>query len=288
MIVGKITEGLGNQLFQYAAAWILSKRLQKQLVLFLYNLKEDRLLRLKQLQVSVKSVIKLEELPFELKILANNQVKSLFKRMDKPIYQLGGWLYFRQLHDKFQEDFFTVNAPNIFLDGYFQCESYFREYRAELLEQFKPAYTMEPQSVQILEQIKGCNSVAVHVRRGDFQQNSHPFHYLLTTEYYRRALAFMKERLDNPQFFWFSQDFDWIHENFGNAKEFHFVKTQTANADIDDIMLMKNCRHIITANSTFSWWSAWLNEHEDAIRVVPEKQFITEGSIPDTWVKLPV
>ena len=288
MIIGKITEGFGNQLFQYTAAWVLSKRLQQQLVLFPDVEMEDRLLRLKRLNVSAKSVIKYEELPFALKILTHKQVKSLFRRLRKTSYQLSDWLYFRQLYDKFQEDFFTVNAPNVFLDGYFQCESYFREYRAELLEQFRPAYTMEPQSVQMLEQIRSCNSVAVHVRRGDFQQSSHRFHYLLTADYYRRAMAFMKERLEDPQFFWFSEDFDWIHENFRNEKEFHFVETKTEDADIDDVMLMKNCRHIITANSSFSWWGAWLNEHEDAIRVVPDKQFMTEGTIPDTWVKLPV
>ena len=127
MIIGKITEGFGNQLFQYTAAWVLSKRLQQQLILFPDEEMEDRLLRLKRLNVSAKSVIKSEELPFALKVLTHKQVKSLFRRLHKTSCQLSDWLYFRQLHDTFQEEFFSVNAPNIFLDGYFQCESYFRE-----------------------------------------------------------------------------------------------------------------------------------------------------------------
>lgn len=288
MIIIKIAGGLGNQMFEYASAWALSKRLQQPLVLFVNEKEKDRPFRLKQLKLSVESVLRPEQMPFALKVLTNKQVKSLFKRLHKSSYHLEDWLYFRQLNDKFQEDFFTVDAPNIFLDGYFQCESYFRDCRTELVEQFKPSYEMEPVYKQMLEQIKSCNSVAVHVRRGDFQQSSHRFHYLLTGDYYRRAIAYMKERLGDLKFFWFSEDFDWIHENFGNEKKFHFVKTNSANADIDDIMLMKNCRHIITANSSFSWWGAWLNEYDDAIRIVPDKEFMPEGSIPETWVKLPV
>lgn len=288
MIIIKIAGGLGNQMFEYASAWALSKRLRQPLVLFVNEKEKDRPFRLKQLKLSAKSILRPEQMPFALKVLINKQVKSLFKRLHKSNCHFEDWLYFRQLGDKFQEEFFTVNAPNIFLEGYFQCESYFREYRAELLEQFKPAYTMESQSVQTLEQIKGCNSVAVHVRRGDFQQSSHRFHYLLSEDYYRRAMAYIREQVEAPQFFWFSEDFDWIHEKFGNENEFHFVKTNSANADIDDIMLMKNCRHIITANSSFSWWSAWLNEYDDAIRIVPEKEFMPEGSIPEIWIKLPV
>ena len=288
MIIIKIAGGLGNQMFEYAAAWSLSKRLRQPMVLFVDEKEKDRPFRLKQLKVSVESVLRPEQMPFSLKMLTNRQVKSLFKRLHKSNYQFGDWLYFRQLSDKFQEDFFTVSAPNIFLDGYFQCDSYFRDCKADLIEQFKPSYEMEPMCKQLLEQIKSCNSVAVHVRRGDFQQSSHRFHYLLTRDYYHRAMAYMKERLEAPQFFWFSEDFDWVHENFGNKKEYHFVRTKTANADIDDIILMKNCKHIITANSSFSWWSAWLNEHDDAIRIVPDKEFMTKGSIPKTWVKLPV
>ena len=288
MIIIKIAGGLGNQMFEYASAWALSKRLQQPLVLFVNEKEKDRPFRLKQLKLSVKSILRPEQMSFALKVLINKQVKSLFKRLHKSNYRFEDWLYFRQLNDKFQEDFFTVDAPNIFLDGYFQCESYFRDCRTELVEQFKPSYEIEPVCKQVLEQIKSCNSVAVHVRRGDFQQSSHRFHYLLTGDYYRRAIAYMKERLEDPQFFWFSEDFDWIQENFGNKKEFHFVKTKTANSDIDDIMLMKNCNHIITANSSFSWWGAWLNEYDDAIRIVPDKEFMPEGSIPETWVKLPV
>ena len=213
MIIIKIAGGLGNQMFEYAAAWSLSKRLRQPMVLFVDEKEKDRPFRLKQLKVSVESVLRPEQMPFSLKMLTNRQVKSLFKRLHKSNYQFGDWLYFRQLSDKFQEDFFTVSAPNIFLDGYFQCDSYFRDCKADLIDQFKPSYEMEPMCKQLLEQIKSCNSVAVHVRRGDFQQSSHRFHYLLTRDYYRRAIAYMKERLENPQFFWFSEDFDWIYEN---------------------------------------------------------------------------
>ena len=79
-----------------------------------------------------------------------------------------------------------------------------------------------------------------------------------------------------------------MREHFAEERDFRFINIKTENGDIDDMMLMKNCKHIITANSTFSWWAAWLNEHEDAICIAPAKPFGVTEMIPDNWVKFPV
>ena len=287
MIIVRIKCGLGNQLFQYATAWALSKRLKQPLALFL-SACDGRAFRLDQLNVSVKTVVKLEDMPQEFEVMNNPNVNNALTKLDISIHQFGDWLYFKQLKDEFQEDFFVVRAENIYLDGYFQCEAYFKEYRTELLRQFISFDLKEPGYEQAVSKIEECNSVAVHVRRGDFQLRGHPFHYLLTEGYYRKAFAYIRERVESPVFFWFSEDYEWIYETFGHEKDFYFTGVPSVNGDIIDIMLMKNCKHIITANSTYSWWAAWLNEYKDAIRIVPDKQYITEGSIPDSWIKLTV
>jgi len=142
-----------------------------------------------------------------------------------------------------------------------------------------------------LKEIIDSNSVAVHVRRGDFlkaQYNRNPRHYLLGEAYYKNSLRFINSRLNNPQFFWFSDDIEWVKNTFGTHDNFHFVSMHTENPDIDEMMLMKNCKHIIAANSTFSWWAAWLNENPNAVVTVPGKRYGNERMIPDRWIKIPV
>ena len=288
MIIMRMQGGLGNQLFQYAAAWALSKRLQQPFGLYVNELKEDRAFRLSQLNISVKKVLKPEEMFPEFSVINNKYVNQALRKLDIAQWSFGNCLYFQQLEDRFQEEFFTVQAENIYLNGFFQCIKYFKEYRTDLLRQFTPAYAAESSYIRMLDQIQHCNSVAVHVRRGDFQLSPHRFHYLLTETYYKKAIAYIRERVPSPVFFWFSEDYEWIYETFGHEDNFYFPGIPSENGDINDIMLMKQCKHIIMANSTFSWWGAWLNEQEGAICIVPEKPFITEGSIPDSWIKFPV
>ncbi len=288
MIIMRIHSGLGNQLFQYAVAWALSKRLKQPFALYVKESVADRAFRLNRLNVCVKTVIKSEEMPPEFEVINNRHVNDALRKLDVTQYQIGNWLYFQQLVHGFQREILTVNAENVYLDGYFQCEGYFREYKMDLVRQFTPSYSVEPDYVRTLVQIQNCNSVAVHVRRGDFCLSSHPYHYLLPETYYRKAITYIRERIESPVFFWFSEDYEWIYNTFGHEKDFIFAGVPSENGDINDLMLMKHCKHIITANSTFSWWAAWLNEQEDTIRIVPEKQYITDGSIPDFWIKLPV
>lgn len=92
--------------------------------------------------------------------------------------------------------------------------------------------------------------------RGDFisaQKEKVPLHYLLSRQYYQRALECINECIENPVFFWFSDDIDWAKQNFGEKENFRFVSLRTKHTDIDEMMLMKNCKHIVAVNSTFSW-----------------------------------
>ncbi len=295
MIIVRIREGLGNQMFQYATAYALARRLNQPLLLFHDEVYENRPFRLNLFNIN-ETTIESNELPLNIKLIRNKYMNCVLRklhiikesRQDQYVqFQLGRWLYFSELQNGFQKPLLALNSGNIFLNGFFLSHSLFEKCRKDLLSSFIPSYPGETDFINTLNQIKGCNSVAVHVRRGDYRFSNHPYHYLLGEDYYRRAISYIRKKVETPVFFWFSEDFEWVHEHFRSEKDFRFIKLQTMHRDIDEMMLMKNCNHIITANSTFSWWAAWLNEHENPIRIIPEKRFGNE-MVPDSWILLPI
>lgn len=288
MIVMRIKGGLGNQLFQYAAAYALSKRLGQEFAFdpFFTTNMTLREYKISQLSISSDKVVSVEQLPGKVQILKNAYINKLCRILNMAKHRCGDYLYWLETKDEWQADFFTIKSKNLYVDGYFQSEDYFKKYRAELLDQFRPNYEPEEEYLKVLDEIKKCTAVAVHVRRTDFKKDNCKFHYLLDEDYYKKAIIEMKNRVENPVFFWFSDDMKWVKEHIGEEDDFRYVNIKTTHGDIDDMMLMKNCSHIITANSTFSWWAAWLNEHENAIRIVPKKPYGMERMIPKKWVQL--
>lgn len=287
MIIMRVHGGLGNQLFEYATAYALSKRLKQPFQLD-FTSGDDRPFRLNHLNIPIFVIKDFEQLPQEVNVIKNYYVNKALINLNITSHQFGKFLYLKEIGDIFLKDVLAVDADNIYLEGCFQSELFFRDYKADLQKQYTPTYVAEQKYIQTLEEIRGCNAVAVHVRRGDFKVSAHPFHYLLNEIYYKRAISYIRERINSPVFFWFSDEHEWVRERFKEESGFRFVNVKTKNGDIDDMMLMKHCQHIITANSTFSWWAAWLNEHEEAIRIVPEKQYGIKEMIPDSWIKLPI
>lgn len=288
LITMRIKGGLGNQLFQYAAAYSLSRRLDQ---LFQFNpsftsTMTARGYKLPDLMVDVDLAVQDDQLPWKVKMVKNAYINKAFRLMNSPKHKCGNYLYWLETRDEWQPDFFSIDSQNLYVDGYFQSEEYFKQYREDLLRQFRPNYEAEDPFLEALDQIQHHNSVAVHVRRSDFKKDNNPFHYLLDENYYRKAVCLIRSKVQSPVFFWFSDDMEWVKTHIGDAQDFIFVSIKTCHGDIDDMMLMKNCNHIITANSTFSWWAAWLNEHEDTIRVVPHKAYGMEGMIPESWIKI--
>lgn len=286
MITMRIKGGLGNQLFQYAAAYSMAKRLGQDFRFnpaFSANM-TARGYRLDKLKVDVNTVAYDSELPKWVSIRKNVYINKLSRVLGLSKMKLGDTLYWLETKDEWQPDFFLLNEKNIYIDGYFQSADYFAEFRSELIEQIQPNYELETEYLRVLEEIKSTHSVAVHVRRSDFKKDKHPFHYLLDQDYYKQAIRYMRNNVEYPTFYWFSDDIEWVKNALGDCSDYVFVRTGTTYGDIDDLMLMKNCEHIITANSTFSWWAAWLNEHQNAIRIVPQKPYGIKEMIPREWI----
>ena len=209
MIIVRIKEGLGNQMFQYATAYALAKRLNQPLLLFPDKDNKNRPFRLNLLNIN-ETVIKSNKLPLNIKLIRNRYMNYVLRklhliklsRQDQYVqFQLGKWLYFSERQNGFQEALLALNSENLFLNGFFLSHSLFEKCRKDLLTRFIPSYPGETDFINTLNQIKGCNSVAVHVRRGDYQISNHPYHYLLGEGYYRRAIAYIRERVETPVFF---------------------------------------------------------------------------------------
>lgn len=288
MITMRIKGGLGNQLFQYAAAYAMARRLHQPLqfdIAYTNNM-TARSFKLPQLRCDETAVADGSRLPLGVRLVRSKHINKLCRVLNLPLHRCGRYLYCLETRDQWWPEVLTIEHDMLYVDGYFQSAAYFDACRAELLRQLVPAYEPAPEYRQLLSQIQQTQAVAVHVRRSDFVKDRHVFHYLLDEAYYQRAVAHMRSRVEKPVFFVFSDDLAWAKAHLGEQADFRYVNLSTEHADIDEMMLMKHCSHIITANSTFSWWAAWLNEHDDAIRIVPARPYGMEGMIPEQWIKL--
>ncbi|MEI6191052.1 MAG: alpha-1,2-fucosyltransferase [bacterium] len=178
-------------------------------------------------------------------------------------------------------------------EGLYQNEKYFKDIKEDIQKEFSPKKPLGEESKIWEEKIKNTpNSVSVHIRRGDYVENKITNNLLgvLPLEYYRQAISFISERKSPPNLFVFSDDIDWVKENFKVNYPIFFVSGPKIR-DYEELLLMSKCRDNIIANSSFSWWSAWLNSNPEKIVIAPKIWF--KGSpeqskkiIPEGWVTL--
>jgi hypothetical protein len=197
-----------------------------------------------------------------------------------------------------QSNFITVGQPpgfhytpidylpdsNIRLCGYFQSHKYFEKYSSEVIDLFSPTDTIKIKLLEKYGDILKLNTVSIHVRRGNYVQLS-THHYNLSMVYYKNAIEYFK----NTTFLVFSDDIDWCKNNF-IGDNFIFIENET---DTEDLYLMSFCKNNIIANSTFSWWGAYLNKNENKKVIYPNKWFgpayaewKTHDIFPNNWVCL--
>lgn len=274
MIITKITGGLGNQMFQYAIAESIAIK------------NDDKF----QLDISFYPKQTLRKYELNLFHTEQNlaQPESVFSKIKRKLGFISKEYYVEKEIANFDKDVFNYDT-NIILDGYWQNENYFKDIRDKVLKDFTLKQDICLEVKGYLGQIKNSNSVSLHVRRGDYVQDSHTnsVHGICDLDYYKRAIQYILGKVDNPIFFIFSDDIVWCKENFDFLENKIFVdKTKSA---IEDLELMKNCKHNIIANSTFSWWGAWLNENDDKIVVGPKiwwSSRLDKNLALDEWMKI--
>jgi hypothetical protein len=286
MIVVKISGGLGNQMFQYAAARALANHHNVDLMLDLSwfkNIPEKNTTRLFELHnYPINAHIASVDEEAHLKIYHSWFLTGI-RTMNKE------WKYMREKSFSFDNNFYSYPS-NAYLDGYWQSNLYFEKIDEQIRSQFQPIEAPSDQDKILLKEIKKNNSVAIHVRRGDYVENTsaNRFHGLCTLEYYGRAIDIILKKEKNLNFYIFSDDLPWAQDNFSIPGSVVYVGHNTVDQAFNDLRLMAACSHQIIANSSFSWWGAWLNTNPSKTVIAPSKWFVnkrdTKTLIPNSWI----
>ncbi len=185
-----------------------------------------------------------------------------------------------------------LHADNCYLQGYWQSEKYFAEVKEQVRQDFQFCLPLSPEDEQWAKQIQNSNSVSVHIRRGDYLKKRRVEDYnVCSVSYYRSAVKTIQAQVEHPVFYVFSDEPEW-----GKAQEIFpegtiFVSGHTGEKAYIDMQLMSLCRHHIIANSSFSWWGAWLGQQEETITIAPDTWFRNRPRpdiIPQEWTTIDV
>ncbi len=281
MIITKIKGGLGNQLFQYATGRAVASHHKLPLKLDLTWFETNKLhngYRLDQLaiQAEVATENEIIKLKGENNILFSALRKvGLFKRKS----------YFKEKRSSYFDGGVFKNKF-LYLNGYWQNELYFSNIRELLLGELSPINSMNDLGYVYLESIEKSNSVSLHVRRGDYLNLKNIG--VLGVDYYTKAVDYIRQNVESPTFYIFSDDLEWCKDSLGFLDDCIYVD-RTQN-EIEDLKLMSFCRHNIIANSSFSWWGAWLNQNPNKIVIAPKGWLLNDTSssnvILSDWVKV--
>lgn len=285
--------GLGNQMFQYAAGRALSLRLQAELKIdlsFFVIHRNKPWCRNYELDV------------FNLQnpVLAKSLQGVVFCRL-KEIFERSGYgrekaLSFGLFSDKYSSryDSHFENLKNgIALYGYFQNEKYFKNYSEKIRRDFTFRQPLTEQNNVIAYEIANCNAVSLHIRRGDYvsDKNASNIFAGLSPDYYYKAINYISSKIEDPLFFVFSDEIEWAKTKLSNYP-CRFININQGKETYNDMRLMSLCKHNIIANSSFSWWGAYLNNNEQKIVIAPEIWYKNENNaapidiLPAEWIKL--
>ena len=265
MIIIKTLGGLGNQLFQYVLA--------QKLIYLGKEVKFDF------------SQIKENGIKNELTIFDNNLIEATSKEINELgdcktdiLHRIKRKLkIYKKTHIiesasyTFQPSIFELD--NVYLYGYWQSDKYFNDIENIIRNKLIFPKITEAHNIQYMNQIQNDNfSVSIHIRRGDYlsKQFVNQYGNICTDEYYDNAIAYIKAKIENPHFYIFSNDLEWAKNKY-NTPEFTIISGNSGNISYRDMQLMSMCKHNIIANSSFSWWGAWLNNNPNKIVIAPNK-----------------
>jgi Glycosyl transferase family 11 len=289
-IIVRIKGGLGNQLFSYAAARRLATVNDVELVIdnvtgFIRDSQYQRHYSLDRFFIPIRKATRSERLePFDryrrgmMKWFSSKQPFS-----DK--------IYLEQDGMNFDDQLLNLKVKRtLYLDGLWQSENYFKDIGNTIREDLQIIPPQDPENQQMVKKINHCNAVALHVRWFD-SPNSKELHNL-TTDYYHNAISIIEGKVDSPYYFLFSDDSEAASKKiYLPENRVTFVNHNRGDENAyADLWLMSQCQHFIIANSTFSWWGAWLSNYPHKIVIAPDLKLSGVTSwgfdklIPPEWI----
>lgn len=321
MIIVKFCSGVGNQLYQYAVYKLLEKLYPKQDVLADISVFED-IQRLNQgngfdygfalekifdIQVKKATREQIDSVNYEIyfnekwrKILPEkfcqkyagaSRLAGLRAKVFPKYKEMREHYITAYPFDAFIGDlYFLENDKNYYISGLWQNYNYFSEIEELLRKELVFSKEMSSYGVKLRNTIENCNSVCVHVRRGDFTSDRYrETHDICGKKYYMKAIRLIKEKIENPHFYVFSDDIDYCKEIFSETENIYFLSGGGKLRLDEEMQLMSSCKSAIIANSTFAFWNVWLSDHEKKIVLFPkfivkEKYCWHEFEVPKHWI----
>lgn len=295
MIFVQMLGGLGNQMFEYACARKIAHETGDIIKLDLSLYIDREVLNIFKLnRFNTNFAIASEEEIFKVKNeIPSSLISKLIAKINLPetTYSKSSHLKCREFHTPIRV---KKKVDDIYLEGYWADPFYFHGIEEIIREEYRLKDELTPSNMEVAHLINCCDSISVHIRRGDYLAKNQFFHSL-TLDYYKTAIKWFNEKLMDPKYFFFSDDINWVRENF-NIKNSNYVDINLADEEYYDLYLMSLCKHNIIANSTFSWWGAWLNNHPDKIVIAPQKWYnnqiaqnyyeSSKSFIPEAWIKI--
>lgn len=285
MIITKLIGGLGNQMFQYAIGRSLAIKNNTELKLDLsgYENQQGIIPRNYSLGIfQIDSKIASKEESFGLKYSSRFMGILGYKKKS----------YLKEkIANKYDPEIFKVTGNN-YLEGYWQTEKYFLMIADVIRKEFSLRIEFNNLDIELLNQIAKCQSVSLHVRRGDYVSNSktNQFHGSCSLKYYQDSIEYLKNKFGQIVLFIFSDDIEWVKENLQTDQKMVFVSNDKLK-DYEELILMSKCKHNIIANSSFSWWGAWLNTNYDKQVIAPKYWFNNAHAnindiVPENWIRI--
>ncbi len=293
MVIVRLKGGLGNQLFQYAAARNLSILHTTTLKLDISYFERQSLRTYSLTPFRIQEEFATLEEIAKLKGISKKRLARIAFRLSqqlKPYYR-------RSIFSEPHLGPFDVNIVktprDVYLDGSWQSEKYFKDIEHVLRDEITVRYPLDSANGAITRLIRQTESVSLHVRRGDYVSNptTYHFHGVCSREYYQGAVDILTQMVKEPHFFVFSDDIPWVQQNLGLDYPITYITHNGVDNAHEDLRLVRRCKHHIIANSSFSWWGAWLCTFPEKIVISPKKWFNaasldTSDLIPTSWIQL--
>lgn len=282
-LILKLKGGLGNQLFQYAFGRLMASRRNEVLKLDLESLGS---------RGDTYRSYGLDNFKIRAEIARGEEVKRARypHGIISKFWRLFSLKVLRRFHIGYEKR--LLGTKSRYIEGFFQSHKYLDPIREELLAEISLKETPSAKFQDLVRMVAEGESVSVHIRRGDYvsDQSTRSIHFICDLPYYQQALALLREKVSNPNFFVFSDDIAWARENLKLDRAV-FVSDPKEIGDCEELILMSKCRHNIIANSSFSFWGAWLNENPGKIVIAPRLWNRRYGRhykdlLPEEWLRV--
>ncbi|MBP3819877.1 MAG: alpha-1,2-fucosyltransferase [Butyrivibrio sp.] len=283
MIIIQLKGGLGNQMFQYALYKSLKKRGKEVKIDDKTGFVNDKL----RIPVLSRWGVEYDKATDEEIVKLTDSKMDIFSRIRR---KLTGRKSYRidEESGKFNPEILEID--NAYLVGYWQCDKYFDD--KDVVRELREAFEKKPQELMTdasswstLQQIECCESVSLHVRRTDYVDEEHiHIHNICTEKYYKDAIDKIRKRYPSAVFFIFTDDKEWCRDHFKGPNFIVVELEEGEGTDIAEMTLMSRCKHHIIANSSFSWWAAWLNDSPEKIVIAPQK-WINNRDMDDIYTE---